>query len=187
MIRRPPRSTLFPYTTLFRSPAGEDVAREGGLLGGGNAERGTRNAERVVRVPVPRSDFRLPRWPRRRDRPGYHQELPPLHRPSPPRRWRLYYPPSRTTGRRRPHELRDTHRTTRREAPQGQLSLGPRDRHSLGGLQGRGEGERAQRDGGPGGRRRVLRAARRGGRRGAPRGRGVLAGRAPHPPPRGGG
>src|SRR3712207_8848559 len=24
MIRRPPRSTLFPYTTLFRSVAGED-------------------------------------------------------------------------------------------------------------------------------------------------------------------
>src|SRR3712207_8130885 len=24
MIRRPPRSTLFPYTTLFRSPAGRD-------------------------------------------------------------------------------------------------------------------------------------------------------------------
>src|SRR2546423_11350801 len=24
MIRRPPRSTLFPYTTLFRSPGGED-------------------------------------------------------------------------------------------------------------------------------------------------------------------
>src|ERR1035438_2434279 len=24
MIRRPPRSTLFPYTTLFRSPAGEN-------------------------------------------------------------------------------------------------------------------------------------------------------------------
>src|SRR3712207_9198980 len=24
MIRRPPRSTLFPYTTLFRSPAGID-------------------------------------------------------------------------------------------------------------------------------------------------------------------
>src|SRR3712207_8238657 len=28
MIRRPPRSTLFPYTTLFRSLAGEDVAEE---------------------------------------------------------------------------------------------------------------------------------------------------------------
>src|SRR2546429_4631008 len=26
MIRRPPRSTLFPYTTLFRSPADSDVA-----------------------------------------------------------------------------------------------------------------------------------------------------------------
>src|SRR3712207_8495904 len=25
MIRRPPRSTLFPYTTLFRSEAGEEV------------------------------------------------------------------------------------------------------------------------------------------------------------------
>src|SRR2546429_5351852 len=25
MIRRPPRSTLFPYTTLFRSPAGLDL------------------------------------------------------------------------------------------------------------------------------------------------------------------
>src|SRR3712207_8505767 len=27
MIRRPPRSTLFPYTTLFRSHAAGDVAR----------------------------------------------------------------------------------------------------------------------------------------------------------------
>src|SRR2546429_5408650 len=26
MIRRPPRSTLFPYTTLFRSPTGCSVA-----------------------------------------------------------------------------------------------------------------------------------------------------------------
>src|SRR3712207_8833863 len=26
MIRRPPRSTLFPYTTLFRSPATNDIA-----------------------------------------------------------------------------------------------------------------------------------------------------------------
>src|SRR2546422_3726148 len=25
MIRRPPRSTLFPYTTLFRSPEGEQA------------------------------------------------------------------------------------------------------------------------------------------------------------------
>src|SRR2546425_8761694 len=32
MIRRPPRSTLFPYTTLFRSQMGEQtlIARSGG-------------------------------------------------------------------------------------------------------------------------------------------------------------
>src|SRR2546422_9423439 len=29
MIRRPPRSTLFPYTTLFRSQRAEQVAAEG--------------------------------------------------------------------------------------------------------------------------------------------------------------
>src|SRR5438270_326160 len=28
MIRRPPRSTLFPYTTLFRSPAGLQHRRD---------------------------------------------------------------------------------------------------------------------------------------------------------------
>src|SRR5438876_7690048 len=28
MIRRPPRSTLFPYTTLFRSGRAEDLAQE---------------------------------------------------------------------------------------------------------------------------------------------------------------
>src|SRR3712207_8715891 len=33
MIRRPPRSTLFPYTTLFRS-CGVEVARRIGALGG---------------------------------------------------------------------------------------------------------------------------------------------------------
>src|SRR5438874_3812681 len=27
MIRRPPRSTLFPYTTLFRSPSSESSSR----------------------------------------------------------------------------------------------------------------------------------------------------------------
>src|SRR3712207_9329915 len=29
MIRRPPRSTLFPYTTLFRSEVGDAVAHAG--------------------------------------------------------------------------------------------------------------------------------------------------------------
>src|SRR3712207_6877994 len=31
MIRRPPRSTLFPYTTLFRSPVGSSTNRYGAL------------------------------------------------------------------------------------------------------------------------------------------------------------
>src|SRR5256885_12354732 len=32
MIRRPPRSTLFPYTTLFRSPWSESSARRKATL-----------------------------------------------------------------------------------------------------------------------------------------------------------
>src|SRR5256885_3811946 len=31
MIRRPPRSTLFPYTTLFRSLRGEALGAHGGI------------------------------------------------------------------------------------------------------------------------------------------------------------
>src|SRR2546430_11685863 len=34
MIRRPPRSTLFPYTTLFRSRAGERAERQPFLVRG---------------------------------------------------------------------------------------------------------------------------------------------------------
>src|SRR2546430_8702731 len=53
MIRRPPRSTLFPYTTLFRSlrllrdlaaPLGEELARL--LAGLGRQQEGRRGAER---------------------------------------------------------------------------------------------------------------------------------------------
>src|SRR3712207_7002288 len=40
MIRRPPRSTLFPYTTLFRS---DPVAEEGGL-----ARAGARAVEELI-------------------------------------------------------------------------------------------------------------------------------------------
>src|SRR2546426_8764471 len=32
MIRRPPRSTLFPYTTLFRSQLFPDISADGGVL-----------------------------------------------------------------------------------------------------------------------------------------------------------
>src|SRR3712207_7333018 len=41
MIRRPPRSTLFPYTTLFRSAA---PARRAVLGGGAGADGGGRRA-----------------------------------------------------------------------------------------------------------------------------------------------
>src|SRR2546422_2920914 len=34
MIRRPPRSTLFPYTTLFRSHCGQHVQRHERIAGG---------------------------------------------------------------------------------------------------------------------------------------------------------
>src|SRR2546430_17196157 len=41
MIRRPPRSTLFPYTTLFRSPVGDlDGERAEPVERGGAQERG---------------------------------------------------------------------------------------------------------------------------------------------------
>src|SRR3712207_8223525 len=47
MIRRPPRSTLFPYTTLFRSRAGGGRgALEAGDRGGGPVR--ARAAERLV-------------------------------------------------------------------------------------------------------------------------------------------
>src|SRR2546422_3675274 len=40
MIRRPPRSTLFPYTTLFRSIAAPAHLRDAHLADGGAARRG---------------------------------------------------------------------------------------------------------------------------------------------------
>src|SRR3712207_7274751 len=46
MIRRPPRSTLFPYTTLFRSHDGFRGGEDGGAcLGGGSARGGGRGRE----------------------------------------------------------------------------------------------------------------------------------------------
>src|SRR2546425_7800811 len=41
MIRRPPRSTLFPYTTLFRSPSQEELLD----LGGPQYRRGEHDAD----------------------------------------------------------------------------------------------------------------------------------------------
>src|SRR3712207_8179406 len=46
MIRRPPRSTLFPYTTLFRSVLVESVAPDGDVV----VEVRRRHAQLVHRV-----------------------------------------------------------------------------------------------------------------------------------------
>src|SRR5207302_11041802 len=65
-LRRPPRSTLFPYTTLFRSRRPADpVAPVGALLRQGRVPlRGLR--EPVVLVPLlPRAGRHALRWRRR--------------------------------------------------------------------------------------------------------------------------
>src|SRR3712207_7812589 len=55
MIRRPPRSTLFPYTTLFRSLAGQphppvDARHDGALGRGLHFEVGEARAGRLPRL-----------------------------------------------------------------------------------------------------------------------------------------
>src|SRR3712207_7126541 len=50
MIRRPPRSTLFPYTTLFRSPPRRRELRQQGRRG--LPPRRQRRASAGERVPV---------------------------------------------------------------------------------------------------------------------------------------
>src|SRR3712207_7851355 len=46
MIRHPPRSTLFPYTTLFRSSSRGSRRRRGRRAGGGAATRGAHGRSR---------------------------------------------------------------------------------------------------------------------------------------------
>src|SRR5215204_7369088 len=51
MIRRPPRSTLFPYTTLFRSPPHRPPGREAdrhGRHGGGDRKSTRLNSSHTV-------------------------------------------------------------------------------------------------------------------------------------------
>src|SRR3712207_8210818 len=62
MIRRPPKSTLFPYPTLFRSGAAEPPAQQGGQRGPelGQHERGALGGHRAslgaLRHPAARSE-----------------------------------------------------------------------------------------------------------------------------------
>src|SRR2546421_4192332 len=55
MIRRPPRSTLFPYTTLFRSPVVYGIWRPPGAHPGGGYEResGTGGPRSLFRTAIP--------------------------------------------------------------------------------------------------------------------------------------
>src|SRR3712207_9087942 len=52
MIRRPPRSTLFPYTTLFRSDLGVDLV-------GRHLEQGLVDGDRVADLLEPTGDGSL--------------------------------------------------------------------------------------------------------------------------------
>src|SRR3712207_8375671 len=51
MIRRPPRSTLFPYTTLFRSDVGAVVERDHAVAVDVGDEHAAGLEARVVEVP----------------------------------------------------------------------------------------------------------------------------------------
>src|SRR2546427_5567844 len=70
MIRRPPRSTLFPYTTLFRSRPG-GTREPAAFPLGGRARPRARLLARLARVRVRhqrRADLRLRSYLARRDR-----------------------------------------------------------------------------------------------------------------------
>src|SRR3712207_8962770 len=71
MIRRPPRSTLFPYTTLFRSTC---AARSCGVTGQPVAPAPPPLRRPLARAPAPPREPapRRPRCPRRR--PGRSEE-----------------------------------------------------------------------------------------------------------------
>src|SRR3712207_8182527 len=56
MIRRPPRSTLFPYTTLFRSEHAHERQALGGLVGDELRGAAHRAEERVLRPGRPAAE-----------------------------------------------------------------------------------------------------------------------------------
>src|SRR3712207_7144648 len=64
MIRRPPRSTLFPYTTLFRSPRGAPAGLSAAVDGAAGSPRRPASSgvllRRERRLPLPRAGVRGP-------------------------------------------------------------------------------------------------------------------------------
>src|SRR5256885_13143122 len=75
MIRRPPRSTLFPYTTLFRS--GEDewsrYTRPGTGNGSANGSRNVSQAASPILKILEETWLEIRRW---------HPDIPPADRKS---------------------------------------------------------------------------------------------------------
>src|SRR2546430_6454391 len=59
MIRRPPRSTLFPYTTLFRSQAGKHSPHDGWLTSWKMIDEGIERGYGKVREDEDRKSTRL--------------------------------------------------------------------------------------------------------------------------------
>src|SRR2546430_13391504 len=76
MIRRPPRSTLFPYTTLFRSGGDAGVHGENAILVLGRSGE-ARRADRVHAAGARHSPLRGCRF-RGRARGGHHDDAGPL-------------------------------------------------------------------------------------------------------------
>src|SRR5882762_1783637 len=78
MIRRPPRSTLFPYTTLFRSsPRDRDISPSPSRSR--RSRRSTLSAPRVQRVPADQE----PVVQRRRDRADHLRRVSTLRHLAP--------------------------------------------------------------------------------------------------------
>src|SRR3712207_9211073 len=75
MIRRPPRSTLFPYTTLFRSPAAVQLAAVG--VAGAAGDRHGRDLD-VPGDQQPLLPRRPAEHPERADRGGAARRGEPL-------------------------------------------------------------------------------------------------------------
>mgnify|MGYP006982556438 CR=1 FL=1 len=56
MIRRPPRSTLFPYTTLFRSVFMEEMGRDANLANSLDPQKGPDLSQPILSPACPRSE-----------------------------------------------------------------------------------------------------------------------------------
>src|SRR2546427_9731727 len=93
MIRRPPRSTLFPYTTLFRSPAEhvqlvEAYMKEQGLFHTPEAAEPVYSDTLELNLATVESSMAGPRRPQDRGGLGevprkFAEALPPRMRPAP--------------------------------------------------------------------------------------------------------